>query len=195
MLVLTAYSLSQLIIKNSRFIAEVFPVKTPQEARDVLKRQKQTHLDASHVVHAFVIGLQSETLGCSDDGEPSGTAGRPILDVIRGLGLTNILLTVTRYFGGTLLGTGGLARAYAESAKAVLATAAIEQYIPKVSIDFCVSYPLYDQVTQVLSRYSAQIDNEEFTSNIRIQAQVPASNSKELARDLKNISAGRILLT
>lgn len=94
-----------------------FPVETQAQAREKLHEVKQKYFDATHVVHAFSVGLKSETFGMSDDGEPSGTAGRPVLDVLKGSGITNILLTVTRYFGGTLLGTGGLVHAYSESAK------------------------------------------------------------------------------
>ena len=99
---------TELVIKHSRFIAEVFPVENQAAARELLKEQKQKYFDSTHVVHAFVIGKNAEILGMSDDGEPSGTAGRPVLDVLKGSGCTNIILTVTRYFGGTLLGTGGL---------------------------------------------------------------------------------------
>ena len=111
---------TEIVIKHSRFIAEVFPVQTQSQARELLKEQKQKYFDSTHVVHAFVIGKNCEVLGMSDDGEPSGTAGRPVLDVLKGSGCTNIMLTVTRYFGGTLLGTGGLVKAYSDSAKAVL---------------------------------------------------------------------------
>ena len=117
MKVLLEESKAEIVIKNSRFISEVFPVETQAQAREKLHEVKQKYFDATHVVHAFSVGLKSETFGMSDDGEPSGTAGRPVLDVLKGSGITNILLTVTRYFGGTLLGTGGLVHAYSESAK------------------------------------------------------------------------------
>ena len=108
------------VIKGSRFISEIFPVTTQNEARELLKAQKTKYFDATHVVHAFIIGDTAGIMGMSDDGEPSGTAGRPVLDVLKGSGITNIMLTVTRYFGGTLLGTGGLMVAYREAAKAAL---------------------------------------------------------------------------
>ena len=89
-------------------------------ARDLVKAQKSKYADATHVVHAFVIGSGAEILGMSDDGEPSGTAGRPTLDVLKGRGCTNTLITITRWFGGTLLGTGGLVKAYSGGAKQVI---------------------------------------------------------------------------
>ena len=107
---------AELNVKNSRFISEVFPVSSQADAREKLHELKKKYSDATHVVHAFVVGASGEVNGMSDDGEPSGTAGRPVLDVLKGSGLTNILLTVTRYFGGTLLGTGGLVHAYSDSA-------------------------------------------------------------------------------
>ena len=106
---------NEIIIKGSRFISEVFSVSSQQEARDRLHEQKLRYSDATHVCHCFIAGLKAETCGMSDDGEPSGTAGRPMLDILKGSGITNILVTVTRYFGGTLLGTGGLVTAYGDS--------------------------------------------------------------------------------
>src|SRR5574344_402051 len=104
--ILSKYTVSEQNIKGSRFLSELFSCST--------------HKDATHVVHAFIIGDNAEISGISDDGEPSGTAGRPILDILRGNGTTNLILTVTRWFGGTLLGTGGLVKAYGSSAKQVL---------------------------------------------------------------------------
>ena len=137
---------TELVIKHSRFIAEVFPVENQAAARELLKEQKQKYFDSTHVVHAFVIGKNAEVLGMSDDGEPSGTAGRPVLDVLKGSGCTNILLTVTRYFGGTLLGTGGLVKAYSDSAKAVLDITKFEPLIEKSNFKFSLNYDMYEKV-------------------------------------------------
>ena len=120
MKVLLNNPVNEINIKGSRFIAEVFTVTTQAEAREKLHEQKLRYSDATHVCHCFISGLKAEACGMSDDGEPSGTAGRPMLDVLKGSGITNILVTVTRYFGGTLLGTGGLVKAYGDSTKEVL---------------------------------------------------------------------------
>ena len=129
---------AELMIKGSRFLAELTPVESHAEARETLKAFKQKYADATHVCHAFVAGLGREIMGMSDDGEPSGTAGRPMLDVVKGRNVTNLLLTVTRWFGGTLLGTGGLVKAYGDSAKLVLDNAfeeeAFEEYIEKKKV-------------------------------------------------------------
>jgi uncharacterized YigZ family protein len=112
---------AEITVKKSRFIAEIFCASSAKAARVLIKAQKARYADASHGVHAFAAGNKGETRGMSDDGEPPGTAARPIMNALTGARYTNILLTVTRYFGGTLLGTGGLSRAYAEAAKAVCA--------------------------------------------------------------------------
>ena len=114
---------TELNVKGSRFISELFACDSQNEARQILKQQKEKYQDATHVCHAFVIGKACEVLGMSDDGEPGGTAGRPMLDVLKGCGITNIMLTVTRYFGGTLLGTGLLTRTYAQVSEKVVKSA------------------------------------------------------------------------
>lgn len=107
----------EIVEKKSRFIAHVFPVSTEDEVLDIIEQTKKRYWDARHNCYAFVLGSGGEITRCSDDGEPSGTAGRPILEVLTGQGLKNVLVIVTRYFGGTLLGTGGLVRAYSAAAK------------------------------------------------------------------------------
>ena len=108
MFVPAAPASAELIIKGSRFLSEVFIIQNQAEVRTIIKEQKNKYSDATHVCHAFISGKNAEVMGMSDDGEPGGTAGRPMLDVLKGRPVTNILVTVTRWFGGTLLGTGGL---------------------------------------------------------------------------------------
>lgn len=106
--------------KKSRFIAVVYPVASEEEANGYIEAARKKYWDARHNCYAFVIGDNNENTRCSDDGEPSGTAGKPILEVITGRGIHNCLIIVTRYFGGTLLGTGGLVRAYTKASKDAL---------------------------------------------------------------------------
>ena len=115
----------EIIEKKSRFIAQVFPVQTEQEAMQIIEQTKKKYWDARHNCYAFILGEHGEVSRCTDDGEPSGTAGRPILEVLHGAGVHDILVIVTRYFGGTLLGTGGLVRAYSQAAQAGLAASTI----------------------------------------------------------------------
>ena len=107
----------EIIEKKSRFIAQVFPVQTEQEAMRSIEQTKKKYWDARHNCYAFILGEHGEVSRCTDDGEPSGTAGRPILEVLHGAGVHDILVIVTRYFGGILLGAGGLVRAYSHGAK------------------------------------------------------------------------------
>lgn len=108
---------AEIVEKKSRFIANVFPVRTPEETVEYIEQIKKKYYDARHNCFAYVMGSNHEWMRSSDDGEPSGTAGHPMLDVLTGSGVHDALIIVTRYFGGTLLGTGGLVRAYSEAAK------------------------------------------------------------------------------
>ena len=162
----------ELEIRKSRFLAEAVPVSTQDEARSLLKEKKAQFFDASHVVHAFVIGPAGEILGCSDDGEPSGTAGRPMLDVLKGSGITNILVTVTRWFGGTLLGTGGLVKAYADSIKAVLALAEPREIIKTVGFSVLLAYDSYDRISRELSSLGVVEARESFSTDVLLEGRV-----------------------
>lgn len=194
MLSLSDYAIFDFEVKKSKFIAEIFQVSSQQQARDLLKAQKLTYFDAKHVVHAFVIGKNGEILGCSDDGEPSGTAGRPVLDVLKGSGITNCMITVTRYFGGVLLGTGGLVKAYGDAAKGVLQNAKTEELIDKKAFSFEIPYELYDSVRKLYSRYEATDVNENFETKITINGQIRESSFAQFAMELKELTNGEVLL-
>lgn len=185
---------TELVIKHSRFIAEVFPVENQAEARELLKEQKQKYFDSTHVVHAFVIGKNAEILGMSDDGEPSGTAGRPVLDVLKGSVCTNIILTVTRYFGGTLLGTGGLVKAYSDSAKAVLEIAKFEPIIEKSNFKFTLNYDMYEKVKYHFNHYHIDSLQEDFTEKITISGVIFADEFNSFKKEIEDLSNARILV-
>lgn len=192
MKVLLEESKAEIVIKNSRFISEVFPVETQAQAREKLHEVKQKYFDATHVVHAFSVGLKSETFGMSDDGEPSGTAGRPVLDVLKGSGITNILLTVTRYFGGTLLGTGGLVHAYSESAKEVLSVCKAEPYVEKSSFSFSCCYDLYQTVKHLFEGFNISNLTENFGTDISVKGEIFLSEKNTFLEQIKNISKGTV---
>ena len=185
---------TELVIKHSRFIAEVFPVENQAAARELLKEQKQKYFDSTHVVHAFVIGKNAEILGMSDDGEPSGTAGRPVLDVLKGSGCTNIILTVTRYFGGTLLGTGGLVKAYSDSAKAVLDITKFEPLIEKSNFKFSLNYDMYEKVKYHFNHYHIDSLQEDFTEKITISGVIFADEFNNFKKEIEDLSNARILV-
>ena len=189
--VLTEPAVAELSVKNSRFIAEVFPVSSQAEAREKLHLIKQQYKDATHVVHAFIAGLKAETSGMSDDGEPSGTAGRPVLDVLKGSGITNILLTVTRYFGGTLLGTGGLVHDYSDAAKQVLAICKNEPYVEKSKISFSADYSLYEVIKRKCEGFHISDVKEEYDSNVHVTALIWTEEQDLFASTIKDLSKGK----
>ncbi len=189
--VLTEYAVSELTVKNSRFIAEVYPVSSQAEAREKLHSVKMQYKDATHVVHAFIAGLKAETSGMSDDGEPSGTAGRPVLDVLKGSGITNILLTVTRYFGGTLLGTGGLVHAYSDSAKLVLSVCKTEPYVEKIKISFSADYSLYEAIKRKCEGFHFSEVQEEYASDVHVAGFIWSEELETFKSVIKDITKGK----
>ena len=134
----------ELVEKKSRFIATTEPVETEEEALAFIERTRKKYWDARHNCSAFIIGSRGELTRCSDDGEPSGTAGRPMLEVLTGSGIRNIAVVVTRYFGGTLLGTGGLVRAYTQGAKDALDAAGISVVRRWVAMEVPCTYAQFE---------------------------------------------------
>lgn len=185
-------------IKGSRFLSELIPCTSQNEARELIKSQKTKYADATHVVHAFIVGLNAEVMGMSDDGEPSGTAGRPVLDVLKGRGCTNALLTVTRWFGGTLLGTGGLVKAYGNGAKGVIAAAdelgCFEAYVEKQAFSFSTEYSLLKPIKIQLENFHIYNLTEEFSENVVLSGEIQKVEFEAMAAMLKNLSNGKIIL-
>jgi len=178
-------------VKHSRFLAELFPVSAQDEARVLLKAQKEKHADASHVVHAFVIGRAGEILGCSDDGEPSGTAGRPVLEALKGSSVTNVLLTVTRWFGGSLLGTGGLVRAYSDAAKAVLALAPVEELVDTRDFSVNISYGVYDRFRRECDARMVELIGETFGTDIEITGRIRENLAADFCAWITDLTSGQ----
>ena len=152
--------------KHSRFIAECFFCDSEAQATEIIAAQKSKYWDARHTVYAYV--LQNGTARFSDDGEPHGTAGMPMLEVIKGSGITNVLVVVTRYFGGILLGTGGLVRAYSTSTRDALAGA------KKVLMCECCEYAIecdygsYDRLSRLISDCDGMVQNTDFTDKVTV---------------------------
>ena len=186
-------------IKGSRFLSELFPCDSQSMARDLVKAQKTKYADATHVVHAFVISSGAEVLGMSDDGEPSGTAGRPTLDVLKGRGCTNTLITITRWFGGTLLGTGGLVKAYSGGAKQVIQKAdelgLFEELVEKKVFSFEADYSLYKLIKLNMEQFTLYDVKEEFAETVLVSGKVRADEFDVLAAKLLDLSNGKISLT
>ena len=187
------------VIKGSRFLSELFPCESQSMARDLVKQQKTKYADATHVVHAFVIGSGAEILGMSDDGEPSGTAGRPTLDVLKGRGCTNTLVTITRWFGGTLLGTGGLVKAYSGGAKQVIQKAdsleLFEELVEKKDFCFTADYSLYKVLKKNMEQFTLYDVQEEFAESVKLSGKVRADEFDVLCSKLKDLSNGKVSLS
>ena len=182
-------------VKNSRFLAEVFPVSSPDEAKEAWRFRKETYDNGGHIVYAFTIGNQQNISGCSDDGEPSGTAGKPVLAVLQGSGLTNAMITVARWFGGTKLGTGGLVHAYGEAAKAALENAEFIELVPMTGVEITLAYNLYNQFINKSAPLGFSVTAEEFAVDIKISGSICSENFPALETMLQEIGNGRITLT
>ncbi len=191
MLIPDGTSLFELIIKKSHFIAETQPVNSPEAARELLKSKRLEHPDASHVVHAFITGDQRQYMGMSDDGEPSGTSGKPALEVLKGRGITNIMLTIVRYFGGTKLGTGGLVKAYSESAAGALDRLAVTELVKYRSFSVSADYHFYQPLKTIILEHCCMIEDEAFGTGVDISGLVPEGKAESLSEAVADASSGR----
>ena len=184
---------TEIRVANSRFIASAAPAFSVEEARAFIERIKEEFKDASHNVPAFIIGYgPSVTAHSSDDGEPSGTAGRPMLAVLQGSGLGDLVVVVTRYFGGTKLGTGGLVRAYGDAAKEVLAILPRAEKVPTHTVMLVLPYNLYEQVKLLIEREHGRVLDEEFAADITLTAQFVTSQFPHCQEALRELSHGRL---
>ncbi|MBQ4377906.1 MAG: YigZ family protein [Treponema sp.] len=186
------YAFNEQIIKGSRFLSELFPVSSQNEVREKIKAQKQKYPDATHVCHAFICGKNAEIMGMSDDGEPGGTAGRPMLDVLKGSGATNLLVTITRWFGGTLLGTGGLVHAYGDGVKNVLAAAEFEELVEKSDFSLLCDYQQYQIVKKIFENFTLYDTTEEFGEKIQIKGAIAISDFETLTQRVFDATNGKV---
>ena len=182
------------IEKKSRFIGYVCPVKTQEEAADFINKIKSKHWDATHNVSAFVL-RENNIQRCSDDGEPSGTAGVPVLDAILKSGVVDVCVVATRYFGGTLLGAGGLVRAYSHTSKIALEAGNIITMAQCSILETTVDYSFYERLGNLLSDFGANIIDTEFADSVKITFSIKESNQKALEDKLTDISNGKYSIT
>ncbi|MGI5058214.1 IMPACT family protein [Treponema pectinovorum] len=194
MKILLKASSKEITIRGSRFLGEIFFVEDAIKVRSVLKSQKQKYSDATHVCHAFIIGKNAEIMGMSDDGEPGGTAGRPILDLLKGRKLTNVLLTVTRWFGGVLLGTGGLVHAYSDCAKACLDASEFEELIEKSKFSFTADYSIFQSLKKEFENWSLYDFKQEFFENVKAYGMIAKSDSQNFAKSILEKSNGLVIV-
>ncbi|GJM40847.1 MAG: YigZ family protein [Ardenticatenaceae bacterium] len=184
---------AEIEVKKSRFVATAVPAFTVEEARAFITRIKAEFSDASHNVPAFLIGFgNSVTAHCNDDGEPSGTAGRPILAVLQGSGLGDIAVVVTRYFGGTKLGTGGLVRAYSDATKAVLTILPRAEKVPTHIAMLALPYNLLEQVRLLVGEWNGRILDEDFAADITMTMQFTVPQFPGFQAALRELSHGTL---
>lgn len=181
---------AEMIEKKSRFIGHIFRTETEEEALARLKEMRETYWDATHNVYAYVI--KDGPTRFSDDGEPGGTAGMPVLDVLQREGVYNVCCVVTRYFGGTLLGTGGLVRAYSRSAKLALDAAGLSQKRVWERVEIPCPYGLFEQVKNEIAAHDGMIQTTEFGAGVQIGAIFPAAGTEAFLRRLTDLSSGRV---
>jgi uncharacterized YigZ family protein len=183
----------EMIVVNSRFIASAAPAFTVGEARAFVSQVKAEFPDASHNVPVFVIGRGNSVIAhCTDDGEPSGTAGRPALAVLQGSGIGDVVVVVTRYFGGTKLGTGGLVRAYGDAVREVLKVLPLAEKVPTQTLMLAVPYNLFERVRLLIKELHGETQDEDFAADVTIVARFAARQVPQFQERLQELSAGRI---
>lgn len=184
---------TEILVVNSRFITTIAKAVTVDEARRFLAEMRATMPDASHHVYAFRVGYGNSVIeGMSDAGEPSGTAGPPTLAVLRGTDIGDIIVVVTRYFGGTKLGTGGLVRAYSEATRTGLAALRTEIKTEKKILGIECPYSLYEQIKRLIEQHDGAIDDETFTADVTILATFPVDRITNFTDELTELTAGRV---
>ena len=181
----------ELIEKRSRFIATTWPAETEEEASAFVERMRKKYWDASHNCYAYVLGGQGRIQKCSDDGEPAQTAGRPMLDVLLGEEVRNICVVVTRYFGGVLLGTGGLVRAYSAAAKEGLKNSRIIEKCPGRRMDIVVDYTGIGKIQYILAQANLTALDTKYTDKVELSVMVPESDTGSLSSRITEGTAGR----
>lgn len=182
---------ARFIEKKSEFIGYLCPVQTEEQAVAFIEEIRAMHRKATHNCYAYIL-RDNNAARHSDDGEPGGTAGVPIYEVLRKEGLTDVCCVVTRYFGGVLLGAGGLVRAYTKGAKDAVDAAQIKRMAEAVKLAVTVDYGLYGRLAQVFADFDARVEDERFADNVRIVLHIRAENSQKLTDKLVDVCNGAV---
>ena len=181
----------EIVEKKSRFIATVCPVNSEEDAVEFIEKTKKKYWDARHNCHAFVIGERNEISRCSDDGEPSGTAGKPMLDVLLGNELHNVCVVVTRYFGGTLLGTGGLVRAYSKAVQEGLANSLIIEKVLGCKMKIYTDYNGIGKIQYIIAKSEAITIGTEYTDKVCVEILIKNDLLKGFEKEIVEASNGK----
>jgi uncharacterized YigZ family protein len=184
---------TEFIEKNSRFIASAAPAFTVEQAQSFIAHINEKFPDASHHVPVFLIGHGAATVEhCSDDGEPSGTAGKPALAVLRGSGLGDIAVVITRYFGGTQLGTGGLVRAYSDSMRQVLAELPRAKKLATTTLMFVIPYTLFERIQIIIANFNGACIEKNFAADVTLSVRLPNEHLAAFQDRVTALAQGRI---
>ncbi len=175
--------------RKSRFIGHAFPVRSEKEALVIIDQVKRKYWDARHNCHAYVLG--DNTSRFSDDGEPSGTAGRPILEVLNGANVRNIVVVVTRYFGGTLLGTGGLIKAYTEATKEALGATTLKRIIPASKVEIVCDYNDSGKLKHYFETGQIRTDDTAYTDVVTMRITVSEDTAEDVITHITQITSGK----
>lgn len=181
----------EIVEKKSRFIGQVMPVDSEEEAYAFIESIKKKHYDARHNCFAFSIGEEMPLLRFSDDGEPQGTAGKPILEVITGSGIHNICIVVTRYFGGTLLGTGGLVRAYTDASKAALAECETKLMQRIYPVEIKTNYTDMGKIQYILNTNEIRINDTVFAEDVLFTTEIPVPIKDRILSEITEATGAR----
>lgn len=181
----------EIVEKKSRFIANVRPVQTEDEALAFIEEMKKKYWDARHNCSAYILGERQEQMRCSDDGEPSQTAGKPMMDVLAGAGLTNTVVVVTRYFGGTLLGTGGLVRAYSAAVQEGLKNSRIITKYWGTELLVGTDYNGIGKLQYLFGQRQIPLLDAEYTEKVRFTVLVPISRVQEIRKAVTEATSGQ----
>jgi len=181
---------AEIEVKKSRFIAFAHPITDTREIRRLVSETRKEHPQANHVVHAAVIGPDGNQFSMSDDREPKNTAGRPALEVLKGSSITNIAVLIVRYFGGALLGTGGLVKAYQDAVRSVLDVLKTEELVEKSNFTLTLGYDVYDQFV-ILGKAFDIVSSEEFGTDIIVRGCIESSKTQEFATSVTELTRGK----
>lgn len=195
MKIVTQGGVGEIVEKKSRFIASVAPVESQKEAEEFIEKMKKKYWDARHNCSAFVIGDKNQITRCSDDGEPSGTAGRPMLEVLLNSQVHNTAVVVTRYFGGVLLGTGGLVRAYTKAVQEGLAASTIASRVYGTEVVLETDYNSIGKIQYLLAKEGITEYESEFTDVVILKLFLLQENKDKIIKELIEVTAGKCRIT
>lgn len=181
----------EIVEKKSRFIATVRPVESEEEALSFVEEMRKKYWDARHNCYAYVLGERQEVMRCSDDGEPSQTAGKPMMDVLTGMGLTNVAVVVTRYFGGTLLGTGGLVRAYSSAVQEGLKNSTMIDKRWGTMLEIETDYNGIGKLQYLFGQRQIPMMDSEYTDKVKFTVLVPALRVQEIRKAVTEATSGQ----